>query len=286
MTAAGKETRKEIKKEKGPRKVYACLGDSITSEQVTGIGTRVCRKLQMELLGNFACGWASGSDWHRGDETLTTESLCEQPNCFAPENVLSNQVRRLLRRIEETGRVPDIVYIAVSANDGAIDWCRDESPVPLHDDTQQVCTQRYQELTRRSLASALGWAIETIRRRCPEAEIYAASPLQAYSPEHEPGAFSGRALWHKREIIRKICSFCGVHFIDSYYESGFTREIAKEHGQVHPDEEWAEKIAAYVAGVITDKRNRNNSWNLTDTGQAVKMIAGFKKNNKFVENSK
>lgn len=40
--AAGKETRKEIKKEKGPRKVYACLGDSITSEQVTGIGTRVC----------------------------------------------------------------------------------------------------------------------------------------------------------------------------------------------------------------------------------------------------
>ncbi len=197
-----------------------------------------------------------------------------------------NRHARLLRRIEETGRVPDIVYIAVSANDGAIDWCRDESPVPLHDDTQQVCTQRYQELTRRSLASALRWAIETIRRRCPEAEIYAASPLQAYSPEHEPGAFSGRALWHKREIIRKICSFCGVHFIDSYYESGFTREIAKEHGQVHPDEEWAEKIAAYVAGVITDKRNRNNSWNLTDTGQAVKMIAGFKKNNKFVENSK
>lgn len=39
--AAGKETRKEIKKEKGPRKVYVCLGDSITSEQVTGIGTRV-----------------------------------------------------------------------------------------------------------------------------------------------------------------------------------------------------------------------------------------------------
>ena len=105
-----------------------------------------------------------------------------------------NRHARLLRRIEETGRVPDIVYIAVSANDGAIDWCRDESPVPLHDDTQQVCAQRYQELTRRSLAIALRWAIETIRRRCPEAEIYAVSPLQAYSPEHEPGAFSGQAV--------------------------------------------------------------------------------------------
>lgn len=33
--------------------------------------------------------------------------------------------------------------------------------------------------------------------------------------------------------------------IDAYAE-----EIAKEHGQVHPDEEWAENIAAYVAGFI------------------------------------
>lgn len=234
----------------GRGKVFACLGDSITSEQVTGIGTRVCEKLQMKLLENFACGWASGSDWHYGDKTLTKASLSVQPNLFSPENVLSNQVLRLLQKIEETGEVPQVVYLAISANDGAVDWCRDAGPVPVFDDTEQVCTQKYQELTRRSLASALRWAVETIRLKCPEAEIYAASPLQAYFPDREPGAFSEQALLLKREIIRKICTFCGIHFIDSYYESGFTREIAKEHGQVHPDEEWAEKIAEYVADRI------------------------------------
>lgn len=234
-------------------KVFACLGDSITSEQVTGIGTLICRKLHMKLLGNFACGWAAGSDWHRGEETLTTVSLEEPPNSFAPENVLSNQVRRLLYCIEETGISPDVVYIAISANDGAVDWCIDGSPVPVFDDTKEVFAQKHQELTRRSLASALRWAVETIRQKCPEAEIFAASPLQAYSPDREQGSFSEQALLLKREIIQKTCHFCRIHFVDSYYESGFTREAAKLHGEVHPDEEWAEKIAEYVAGAIMAK---------------------------------
>ena len=230
-------------------KIFACLGDSITSEQVSGIGTRICEKLQMKLLGNFACGWASGSDWHSGDEMLTTQSLDLQPNRFSPENVLSNQVLRLLHTIEETGKAPQVIYIAISANDGAVDWCS-ASPVPVFDDTENVCRQKYQELTRRGLASALRWAVETIQRKCPGAEIYVASPLQAYSPEYETGAFSEQALLLKREIIRKICVFCRVNFVDSYYESGFTREGAQDHGQVHPDEEWSERIAEYVSGVI------------------------------------
>lgn len=239
----------QVRKENSS-KIFACLGDSITSEQVLGIGTRICEKLQMKLLGNFACGWASGSDWHRGDETLTTWSLAQLPNQFSPENVLSNQVYRLLHTVEETGESPHIIYIAISANDGAVDWCGDASPVPVFDDTEKVCGQAYQELTRRSLASGLRWAIETIRQKCPEAEIYAASPLQAYSPEREVGAFSEQALLMKREIIRKICTFCHVNFVDSYESSGFTREVAKGHGGVHPDEEWAEKIAEYVAEEI------------------------------------
>lgn len=227
---------------------FACLGDSITSEQVTGIGTKVCHRLQMELFGNFACGWATGSDWHEGEETLTVSFLGEQPNCFCAENVLSNQVLRLLKAVEERGKAPRVIYIAISGNDGAKDWC-EKSPVPLMDDTTLVCSQTYEELTRRSLASALRWAVETLRKGCPGVEIFAASPLQAYTTEEE-GPFSRQELLLKREIIRKICRFCGVTFVDSYYESGFTEEIAREHGEVHPDEEWAERIAEYVAGEI------------------------------------
>ena len=96
------------------RMLYACLGDSITSEQVTGIGTMVCRKLGMELLGNFAFGWATGSDWHDGEETLTPCCLEDLPNEFSPKNVLSNQVRRLLKAAEDKGRSPRVIYIAIS----------------------------------------------------------------------------------------------------------------------------------------------------------------------------
>lgn len=234
------------------RMLYACMGDSITSEQVTGIGTIICKKLGMELFGNFACGWATGSDWHEGEETLTTCSLEEQPDAFSPKNVLSNQVRRLLHAVEEGGRTPQIIYIAISTNDGARDW-REESPVPLVDDTKQVCRTAYESLTRQSLGSALRWAVETLQRRCPEAEIFVASPLQAYAPEGDMAATGEEALLTKREIIRKISDFCGVHFVDSYQESGFTSQVAKDHGQVHPDEEWADRIAEYVAGVIRER---------------------------------
>lgn len=235
--------------QKGKGRLFACLGDSITSEQVTGIGTRICHRLQMELFGNFACGWATCSDWHKGEETLTVSYLGEQPNCFCAENVLSNQVLRLLKAVEERGRTPQVIYIAIGGNDGARDWC-EESPVPVTDDTALVCGQRYEELTRRSLASALRWAVETLRKGCPEAAVFVASPLQAYVSEETEDSFSREKLLAKREIIRKICEFCRVEWIDSYYESGFTEEIAREHGEVHPDEEWAEKIAAYAAGRI------------------------------------
>lgn len=234
------------------RILYACMGDSITSEQVTGIGTMVCSKLGMELFGNFACGWATGSDWHDGDEALTPCSVEELPNEFSPKNVLSNQVRRLLQAAEESGRTPRVIYIAISTNDGARDW-RAESPVPLVDDTELVCRAEYGALTRQSLASALRWAVETLRQKCPGAEIFVASPLQAYAPEGDDAAIGEEALLTKREIIRKISGFCGVHFVDSYYESGFTREVASEHGQVHPDAEWADRIAEYVAAVIRER---------------------------------
>lgn len=236
---------------KEQRQIFACLGDSITSTQVTGIGTMVCERLGMKLLGNFACGWATGSDWHLGEKTLTKPSLEEQLNRFMPENTLSNQVLRLLQTAEKTGQRPDIIYIAISANDGARDGLVG-SPVPLFDDMELVCRQTYEELTGRSLGSALRRAVETLQRAFPCAKIYAASPLQAYSPGYEEGAFSEQALLMKREIIRKVCALCGIMFVDSYNESGFTGQAAARHGKIHPDQKWACRIADYVAGKIAE----------------------------------
>ncbi|MDC7290545.1 SGNH/GDSL hydrolase family protein [Blautia schinkii] len=238
-----------MKKRKGG---FACLGDSITSEQMTGIGTLICRKLETPLFGNFACGWATGSDWHRDGNILTQFSLEVPINSFCAENVLSNQVFRLLQQAQDTGCSPAIVYIAISANDGANGGYAEKSPVPLVDDAEQICALEYSQLTRTSLAGALRWAIETIQRNFSDIRIYAASPLQAYAPGYEEGALSEQVLLLKREIIQKVCVCCGITFIDSYYESGFTKEIAKNHGEVHPDTEWADRIADYVAGKISE----------------------------------
>lgn len=236
---------------------FACLGDSITSDQVTGIGTVVCKKLQMELVGNYACGWATCSDWHDGDVNLTTPLYTQSPNEYSPQNVLSNQVLHLLSDCKNRSLSPNVIYIAIGTNDGSVDWRMEQgTPTPIVDDFETVCELPYKVLTKTSIASALRWAIETLRDSFPNAQFFVASPLQAYSPDREQGAFSEEAGLIKREILRKVISSYQdgrIHFIDSYLESGFTREVAKEHGEVHPDELWKEKIADYVASSIRSR---------------------------------
>ena len=54
----------------------------------------------------------------------------------------------------------------------------------------------------------------------------------------------------KRRLVMDVCRLTGAECIDSFMESGFDAVIAREHGEVHPDEEWKERIACYVAGEI------------------------------------
>lgn len=249
---------------------FACMGDSITSDQVTGIGTVVARKLGAELLGNFACGYATCTDWHDGERNITEITLIEPPNTNTGDNVLSNQVRRLLQattpkgqpicwrhpvdgefRLDEAvglgtgaGPAPDVIYIAISTNDG-----NQPCNVPV-DDADAVLAQPYGALTRCSIASALRWAIETLQSAYPFAQLFVATPLQTWT---DLPWMSYETTRLKRDVIVKVCRALGVKVIDSFYESGFSRLIAKEHGEVHPDEGWKENIASFVAAQIRAK---------------------------------
>lgn len=247
------------------RPVFACLGDSITSDQVTGIGTVVARKLDAQMLGNFACGYATCTDWHDGDVNITPVSLTVPPNTNTADNVLSNQVRRLLQattplaepvcwhhpvagefRLEGVlgtgvGPAPDIIYIAISTNDG-----NQPCNVPV-DDAEEILRQPYAALTRSSIASALRWAVETLQSAFPYAQIFVATPLQTWT---DLPWMSYETMLLKRDIIMTVCRSLGVKIIDSFFESGFSRLIAKEHGEVHPDEGWKENIASFVAARI------------------------------------
>ena len=245
---------------------FCCLGDSITSDQVTGIGTVVAGKLGASRLLNAACGYATCSDWHDGDANVTPLTLVEPPNTHTADNVLSNQVRRVLQAITPDGQPirwtvdgmeyaldpavglgtgslppPDAIYIAISTNDGNHPFNA------VTDDFAAVAAQPYAALTRNSLASALRWAIQTLQAACPGARIFAATPLQTFTDmphmSHESGLL-------KRRLVMDVCRLCGAECIDSFMESGFDSAVARNHGEVHPDEEWKERIACYVAGEI------------------------------------
>lgn len=246
-----------------PPMCFCCFGDSITSDQVTGIGTVVARKLGAVHALNAAVGYATCSDWHDGEENISPVSLVEPPNTNTADNVLSNQVRRVLQAMTPAGEpvrwtaggrnyaidavgtgqipVPDVVYIAISTNDGNQPWNA------VRDDFEAVAQQSYDELTRNSLASGLRWSIETLQAACPGVRIFAATPLQTCTDlpwmAWEPGML-------KRKLVMEVCALCGAECIDSFMESGFEGEIARLHGAVHPDEEWKERIACYVAGEI------------------------------------
>lgn len=230
------------------RKKFICFGDSITSEEVTGIGTRIAQLADFELLGNFAHGNATASDWHNKNKILTKYNLNIPVDTWFADNTLSNQVYACLNELKGTENIPDIIYIAIGINDGRLEKYGDMTPV--FDNCDEVFETEYSELTRIGIASALRWAAETLKREFPKAEIYIASPLQN-SWTIEAGAFSDEIVLMKREIVRKVCDFCDVNYIDSYMDSGFTKEVSKKHGDgVHPDEEYRDKIAEFIVRKI------------------------------------
>ncbi len=245
---------------------FCCMGDSITSDQVSGIGTMVAHRLNAQEVLNAACGYATCSDWHEGDRNITPVTLIEPPNTNTADNVLSNQVRRVLQALTPKGSIirwtvdgveyaipaeigigtgtlstPDVIYIAISTNDG-----NQPENAPA-DDFAAVCELPYAALTRTSMASALLWAVRTLQTVCPNAAIFLATPLQTYTLQEWMDEAHGLL---KRRVIQKVAQKTGVHCIDSFYGSGFDRSVARSHGEVHPDEEWKIRIADFVTKEI------------------------------------
>jgi hypothetical protein len=252
-------------------KKFACFGDSITSDQVTGIGTEISALLSTKLVGNFACGWATCSDWHDGNRNITPVSLTVPQNTDTSDNVLSNQVRRILQYTAKCGaqiawehpvgglfsidpsagvgignitELPELIYIAIGTNDG-------KNPnIPVFDDTDAVFSKTYASLTLNSFASALRWSIETLRSAYPDAQLFVASPLQTYTDQEWMNYNNGE---RKREITKKVCRYCAVNFIDAFSESGFSSMVAAANGGVHPNTLWKHRIACYAAREIRNK---------------------------------
>lgn len=259
-------------------KKYACMGDSITSDQVVGIGTLVNDILNTKLVGNFACGYATCSNWHTGDTDESPQTFVEPQNTNTADNVLMNQVIRLLQwttaldaqvtwthpvagaysvseaigtGLGHTDDTPDLIYIAIGVNDGR------NAKNLFVDDSDAVMSSTYADLTKCSYASALRWAIETLNSAYPNAKIFVASPL--FTNEND-GASNGHhnrgAIIAKREVSKKIANYCNAIFIDSTYESGYTVLAATQVGNIHPNGRYKSIIGRYVANEIKRRYTR------------------------------
>ena len=255
-------------------KKYACFGDSIWSDQVAGIGTVVQKDLNAQMIGNFAVGWATCQDWFDSGKNITPITLEVPQNSDTADNVLSNQVRRMLQWTTEkdqiikwqhpvdgwfnidgdtgmglghTDDIPDVIGIAISTNDGKHDQCGN-----LADDTNEVFQQHYKDLTRNSIASALRWAIETLQAAYPNCKIYICTPLQTNGGN---SWMSYQNNLKKAEIIKKVGAFCSVPVIDQFSESGLNSQtvVNGTADGIHPTGDMKNKIAAFDARQIEKK---------------------------------
>lgn len=256
---------------------FACMGDSLTSDEVSGIGSIVSAKLGTKLTGNFAHGNSTCANWQKNGKNITPADINIPFNFYGPVNCLSNQVLDLIAHTTEkdadikwthpvegefcenikgkgfTDDIPDIIYIAIGANDGKRH--DGEEPVtPVTDDTENVYAKPYAELDKLTMASSLRWAIETLESAFPKAMIFVASTMQAapnllllYS------AFDYSVILKKREIIKKCCLYSSVRFVDLFGKSGFSKMYAKTEADsigIHPLDKQKNRIANYIAHEI------------------------------------
>lgn len=155
-------------------------------------------------FGNLACGGSTMTDFWVNEENKSPLRLLKSPNVYAENesnayNVLSNQVLRLAQHTTNLGEqivitasdgssfsvptelgvgkgytddTPDIIYIASSTNDS---WSRD---IIKKNDWNDVKVQKYSELKRDTIPSALRWAIISLQSLYPKSYIFVCTPLQ------------------------------------------------------------------------------------------------------------
>lgn len=247
---------------------FTCLGDSITANSYSKIGTYTSNYLGTSLIKNFAvagatCANRTGTAINLDiEDGVTTEGNAD--------NVLSNQILQLLQwttaegsqitwthpiagaqsidtsygvGLGHTDDIPKIIYIAISVND---------TTAQTDDDVDAVLSQTYANLTKDTIASALRWAIETLLSAYPESFICCASPL-----------VGGNNIYYdskvkKAEIIRKVCNYENVLYVPNGEESGYSLLFSNSGGGLHPNATWGNRIAKFVAKYI--RNNYINDW--------------------------
>lgn len=209
-------------------KRIAILGDSITwlsmsSDANRGWVTHFRELLKFAELRNYA---RSGATW---SHTASTQyDITEDTTSISNDNVIYNQVNRLINDVENNGvTAPDYIFILAGTNDA---WYPSQRPDAVADTPASVMSDESVWLNVKSIGSltsipkAMRYVAEMIWDKFPDAQVVVTTPLQstAFTTDRREAiaeSIKGSAEYLSWAVIEqdKVCDISRIREHQGYY---------------------------------------------------------------------
>lgn len=168
--------------------VFMSLGDSITTESSTYYIKKLRQLLKPSKYYNLA---VSGAHWADYEDTIYDGNPVFAGSDNNHNNVIGNQLQKIINNPETFNVAPDIIIIAASTNDGnplntdatqneiitEIDSHFQSGSTPIPITSQTDVDDTYKE-HRQTIAGAMRYVICTLQEMYPKARIYVCTPIQ------------------------------------------------------------------------------------------------------------
>lgn len=227
------------------------LGDSITNMSIDqptrGWVTYFLQKFSFAENVNYA---RSGATWSNTPNTVY--DIVENTGSLSDDNVIYNQVNRLLNDINNGATQPDYIIIAAGTNDA---WYPSARPDALADTAKTIfedtATNYLNDVninTCVSIAKAMRYVAEMIIHNLPNAQVIILTPLQST-------AFTDERNNNISTVIRECANYMGWNVIEQSKECGISRlqEIrgyTKTYDGTHTSVDGAKFVGAVLASIF------------------------------------
>ena len=223
--------------------VFMSLGDSITTESY--YIPKLRQILQPSKYYNLAVASATWAD----RSNTTNYDGNPQFQGDQSQNVLGNQVQKIINNPEIYDVAPDIIIISASTNDGtpiSSDKTDYEMRVEIdsHFNENQTTPIQVTEPTfddsdtykehRRTIAGAMRYCVLKLQSMYPDARIYILTPIQG---SYNPNKDYVTAQEVKQRYLTEVAKHLAVPVIHVGEECGINRDF--EYGGTYWNEEWA-----------------------------------------------
>lgn len=223
--------------------VFMSLGDSITTESY--YIPKLRQILQPSKYYNLAVASATWAD----RSNTTSYDGDPQFQGDQSQNVLGNQVQKIINNPETYNVAPDIIVISASTNDGtpiSVDKTDYEMRVEIdsHFNENSTTPIEVTEPTfddsdtymshRKTIAGAMRYCVLKLQSMYPNARIYILTPIQG---SYNPNKDYVTAQEVKQRYLTEVAKHLAVPVIHVGEECGINRDF--EYGGTYWNEEWA-----------------------------------------------